>query len=548
MKRYLLTLVMMMGWQLMAFAAVSVEINPSSVQLGEMFRLTLTLDNPKENGVPDLTPLKQNFNIVGTERTMSYNLVNGQMHSMNQWVILLTAKKTGSLAIPPIRIGLQQSTLKNVLVRSAQTVSSVDDQQEEDATASQEEILLKTELSQPEVFVNQQVIYKVKLLNRQRLMNAEYTPPHVENALLIPLGDARTYQTSIHGKQYAVEEQQYAIFPQKSGPLTIAPPSFSALVFDTIPTQVHVEGKAVKVHVKSIPTHHSGKDWLPAKKVSLTETFEQLNTTLDQGSTLVRTVTLQATGLPAQMFPTLNFSDHTQFNAYPEKPELKNSAHAKDIVGRMEVKVTYLFNKPGQITIPAMHVSWFNVETNQEEVVHLPAHVMTILATHEVNTANLYDTSEASTKTEKTSAVTIHSYSWLWGVLLGFCIAWFFMLVFWLLKKINQPKQNTKHHVLKQLKKACIQNHPKKAQEALLQWASYQWPENSVLNLQQLSKLIAEKGFKTQITILSEVLYGHDRSKAWQGEALWQCVSAYKKKVSRGSKLKKSGLPPMNPK
>ena len=33
MKRYLLTLVMM-GWQLMAFAAVSVEINPSSVQLG----------------------------------------------------------------------------------------------------------------------------------------------------------------------------------------------------------------------------------------------------------------------------------------------------------------------------------------------------------------------------------------------------------------------------------------------------------------------------------------------------------------------------------
>lgn len=543
MKRYLL-IMLLMGWQWMAFAAISVEVNPSSVQLGEMFRLTLTMDNPKESGVPDLTSLKQNFNIVGTERTMSYNMVNGQMHSINQWVILLTAKKAGSLAIPPIRIGLQQSAVKNIVVSTPQAVSSSDDEPE--GGPSQEEILLKTDLSKRDVFVNQQVVYTVKLLNRQRLVNAEYSPPRIEDALLIPLGDARTYQTSVNGEQYAVEEQQYAIFPQKSGRLTISPPSFSALVFDAVPRQVNVEGKAVNVSVKPIPTNHQGKDWLPAKQVSLTETFEQLNTTMDQGSTLIRTVTLQASGLPAQLLPTLNFSDPSQFNAYPEKPELKNTAHSKDIIGRMEVKVTYLFNKPGQVTIPAMHVPWFNVETNKKEVVSLPAHVMTINPTNTVSPGNLYDTTEKGIDSEKRNVPpTVSAHTW--GFVMGFCIAWLAMLCIWLLKNPTKSKRNTKHHVLRLLKKACVENNPKKTEDAILKWAAYQWPDSSILNLHQLSKLVQDKGFKKQLTLLSEALYRHDLSKQWQGHALWQSVSAYKKTKPGVANPKKTGLPPINP-
>lgn len=541
MKRYLL-IVLLLGWQLMAYAAISIEVNPPSVQLGEMFRLTLSIDNPKESGVPDLTPLKQSFNIVGTERSRSYSMVNGQMHSVNQWVILLTAKKSGILTIPSIRIGLQQSAVKNIEVRNGQSIASPDDQEE----IPGEEIMLKTDVSKRDVFVNQQVIYTVKLLNRQRLVNAEYSPPRVEDALLIPLGDTHTYQTSVDGQQYAVEEQQYAIFPQKSGRLKITPPSFSALVFDAVPRQVSVQGNSLQVSVKSVPSNHQGKSWLPAKQVSLTETFEQLNTTLDQGSTLVRTVTLQASGLPAQLLPTLNFSDPSQFNAYPEKPELKNKARLKELIGREDVKVTYLFNKSGRITIPAMHVSWFNVDTNKEEEVSLPAHVIDIKPTITPNPVNTEDATIE--KISHAKAVTPNNaMAWLGGVAVGFCVAWIAMLGYWLFKKRSVPKKNTKQHVLKQLQKACMENNPNQTQDALLQWASFQWPDVEILNLYQLSKVIHDTAFKKQLHILSQVLYSQDNNKHWQGQALWQSISTYKKTASRGIKKKNTGLPPINP-
>jgi hypothetical protein len=541
MKRTIL-FVLLLAWQIMVYAAISIDVTPSSVQLGEMFRLVLTIDNPKETGVPDLTPLKENFNIVGTERSMSYSMVNGQMHSISQWVILLTAKKTGLVSIPSIRVGLQQSAVKNIDVHNGQGVSSSDDPDE----IPQEEILLKTELSKNDVFVNQQVIYTVKLMNRQRLVNAEYSPPSVEDALLIPLGDARTYQTSIDGQPYAVEEQRYAIFPQKSGQLTIKPPSFSALLFDAVPRQVNVDGKPVTISVKPIPANQQGKHWLPAKQVSITETFEQLNTTLDQGSTLVRTVTLQASGLPAQLLPTLNFAEPSQFNAYPEKPELKNTAGLKELIGRVEVKVTYLFNKSGRITIPEMHVPWFNVETQKEEVVSLPAHLIEVKPTVTSTPGNTYDTTMEKTGNEK-PAVAYNSHAWIEGAAIGFGFAWLAMLVIWLLKKWPVTKKDKKIDVLKQLKKACAENNPNKTQDALLQWAASQWRDIEMLNLYQLSKVVQDTAFKKQLHVLSQVLYSQDNGKQWQGQALWRCLSAYKKTKPVVNSKKNKGLPPINP-
>ena len=48
----------------------------------------------------------------------------------------------------------------------------------------------------------------------------------------VPFGGERRYQVNKNGRTYAVEEQQFALFPQKSGDLKIKPPVFNALVYD----------------------------------------------------------------------------------------------------------------------------------------------------------------------------------------------------------------------------------------------------------------------------------------------------------------------------
>jgi len=537
-------------WHTVAVATISVQVDPSTVQLGETFRLTFSMDDPKAVGIPDLTPLQQDFTIVGTERNMSYTIINGQTHSIGQWTVLLIAKKKGNITIPSIRIGHQQSVPSRVEVTSVKDKLDSDDQEQ----SLHDGVMLKTDAIPAEVFINQQVNYTVKLYNRQRLLDAEYVPPRVEDALLVPLGDGRRYQTTVNGQNYTVEEQQYAIFPQKSGELKIISPSFNALVFDTVPQRIKVHAENTTLVVKPKPAQYAGKDWLPAKQLALTETYEQTNATITQGSTLLRTVTVQAAGVPAQLLPNLSFASGEDFNAYPQKPELHNTARQQELIGRADIKVTYLFNKAGRVTIPAFQLHWFNSDTGKEEIASLAARTIDVeaakgsaLQAHVTPLASVASQPTPIQKTELTSDVVVEKSSktawWLAG---GFALAWVLTLVLWWFRWRTRVRGESLRSVLNDVHIACRANNPKKAQDALLHWATMQWPEVLLLNLQHLSKWINDPALKKELSLLTEALYSQSNTLQWRGDALWRRVRDYQH--TRPTKQSRSsGLPPINP-
>ncbi len=86
------------------------------MRLGDTFRFTITIDAPQADSIPDLIPLQENFSIIGTERSMAYSIINGQRHSVNQWTVLLIPLKTGTLLIPAIQIGQQQTKATSIQV------------------------------------------------------------------------------------------------------------------------------------------------------------------------------------------------------------------------------------------------------------------------------------------------------------------------------------------------------------------------------------------------------------------------------------------------
>jgi hypothetical protein len=549
MKRYTL-IAILLCWYCVAMATISVHLNPPAVQLGESFRLTFTIDDPKSSGIPNLTPLQENFTIAGTERSMLYSIINGQTHAVNQWTVLLTPKKTGMLPIPPIQIGSQQSTATSINVAGDTITTTLNDLK----TTSQDEVMLKTEANLPELFINQQLIYTVKLYNSQRLLEAEYKPPTVEDALMVPLGDGRRYQTTINGRGYSVEEQQYAIFPQKSGQLKIIAPTFNALVFDAVPRRLNVQAKTTQLMVKPIPANYKGKDWLPASQVALTEVYDQTKTSMKQGDTLVRTVTLQAVGVPAQLLPLFTVDSGPQFNAYSEKPELHNTARQQELIGRVDVKVTYLLNKAGSITIPAFNLPWFNTVTGKEEVVSLPARTLDIKASNggiaqQTNTppqSNLQKTPDSPSTADLPSLRPKKSNALAWWLASAFTLTFILVLTFWWLRKSTPVNAGSKQLVIKNLRLACSTNNPNHAQQALLDWATFQWPNEEVLNLHHIAKLIHDAALKKQLMLLSKTLYDPEEASQWRGDALWRSIQSYTQKKFT-TKNRRNELPPINP-
>ncbi|WP_419419663.1 BatD family protein [Legionella sp. D16C41] len=545
-------------------AELSVQVDTAKVHKGEAFRLIINNDKAPA-GVPDLVPLQANFTIVGTERSTNYSIINGNATSSNQWVILLLPKKTGTLTIPAIQVGQEYTQPKTIEVvnDSRTSKSSVNDKQQD--------VILTAELSNDHPYVNEQVIYTVKLYNSRRLLNVNYQGPQIDDALLIPLGDGRRSQVVENGRIYSVEEQQYAIFPQKSGNLTITPPTFNALIYDAVPEPIQVQALENKLKVKPVPANFQGKNWLPAKQVNLTEKYDQDIKTLQQGNTLRRTITLQAIGAPAQLLPNLAFNSTDQFSVYPEKLIEKNSFHQLELIGTTTINLTYLLNKVGNITLPAVQLPWFNTITNKVETATLPALTLNVTANTDNSSANntSKDTTLTSTSDEqqpRTSTfkvkdetrddsqsinplVNSSNINLAWWLVGGLALAWILTVLLWWWTQSGMRGGSTgtsKKKLFAQLKKACLTNNPKKAEIALLNWARWQWPDTEFLNLAAVNKLISDPAIRREISELAKELY-HSKQSNWQGEKLWRLIANYK--VVSTSKMNKNRPPlkPLNP-
>ncbi len=548
MKTYYQTklLFILLFLQSLSFAAITVQVTPPTVPLGQAFHLIFTIDNPQGNNLPDLTPLQKDFTIVGTERSNAYSMINGKTQSILQWIILLTPKKAGLLTIPTIQIGHQQTMPASINVTKTTPLPTPDMQEE----AQQAEVMIKTEVSTQEPMVNQQVIYTVKLYTSQRLMDAEYRPPQVKDALLVPLGEGQRHEEVLNGHRFAVEEQHYVVFPQKSGELKIISPTFNALVFDTMPRRISIHAKPVKLNVKPTPLGYSGTYWLPAKQVALTEVYEEPHTKIKEGDTLVRTVTLQAAGVPAQLLPHLEFEHNAQFNSYSEKPELRNIAHQKELIGRADIKVTYIFNKAGKITIPALHLTWFNTDTGKEETASLPARTLDVEPT-----ASLVHQALKPAITTPSNPIILEpgpvilpqtSNHIAWWVAGGFAVAWVITLLLWQWSKAKKSPRPNKRKILHAVQMACEKNKPQAAEIAILHWAKLHWPDIEFLNLEQVGAHAQDLLLKKQLALLSKQLYGPPQKTTWQGRALWESLVTYLQKREKPRQQEKS-LPPINP-
>lgn len=531
----------------LAQAEIQVQVDPSQVIMGEAFKLSLILEDTQNGGVPDLTPLQQDFVILGTERNVNYSIINGQTQSSSQWVVALRAKKEGILTIPAIKIGLDQSAPITINVEAGGKTQDIQNNQ-----SQQEDVMLVGEVNEKKPYVNQQITYNIKLYHSKRLLDANYQGPQVDDALVIPLGEEKNYHAVLNNTNYVVEEQSYAIFPQKSGALKIISPTFTALVYDLDAQRIKAQDKTINLDVQPIPKQYKGKIWLPARQIKLTDQYEHSNQTLSQGSTLVRTVTIEGAAIPAQLLPVPSFEETDAFNVYPEKGAERNQMKQGQLIGTTQIKVTYLFNKAGHITIPELRLPWFNTETGKEETAVLAPRSMEIKPSAAATANNTaHQSSSKSDSSNHTLPVTVlptqSSNNWPWIIAIVFALAWIITLGLWGWQR--RARTSGKGHykkALEELNKACTESNPKNARDAVLKWASLHWPDAPLLNLTDLTKLVRDVHLKKQLHLLSQVLYKSDNATLWRGDELIRAVNNVKR-TKPGLKRKNKALPPINP-
>ncbi|WP_053121143.1 BatD family protein [Pseudomonas sp. P1.31] len=525
-------------------AELIASVDRSRLNSGETVELTLEISDVTQFGKPDLTPLEPLFEVRGTRQVNQLNTLNGDNRATTRWIITLLPKENGSVVIPSLQMGEVQS--------QPITVQVVESDTREDKN-SLDPVFIEASLDQSSVYVQAQAILTVRVYHSVSLYDdSSLSPLQIVDARVEQLGDTRTYEKDINGVRHGVIEMRYAIYPQHSGLLTITPQTFSATLVDTQPAQdaspqgpkpgklMRVTSSEIPLTVKPKPlTYPADAPWLPARSLSLSESWNPEPEHTQIGDSLTRSLTLKVEGLAASQLPALPATDVNGLRRYPDQPVLSNQSSDRGLIGSREEREALVPSRSGSIDLPTVDVVWWNTFEDHLEHSSLPARTLQVAN----NPSLQVDTPTGNLQ----PGIVDNDTLWWWKLstlilacttLLGFGLWWRARWQPAILRAAQTgPSPRT---LLDDIKRASQANDPQATRQALDAWARQQ-PET-------LADMAARfVPLSDALDGLNGALYS-ETGQHWQGEDLWRAIRTIPTAERVHDPVGDSGLPPLYPK
>ncbi|KQN48870.1 protein BatD [Pseudomonas sp. Leaf48] len=526
-------------------AELVASVDRSRLNSGETVELTLESSDVTQFGKPDMTPLEPLFEVRGTRQVNQLNTLSGDNRATTRWIITLLPRQNGSVVIPPLQLGeIQSQPITLQVVESATP----------DNPNKRAAVFIDASLDQSSVYVQAQAILTLRIYHSVSLYDDSSLPPlQIPDARIEQLGESRTYEKDIDDVRHGVIEMRYAIYPQHSGELIIPAQVFNAALVEAQPapnaaSQGAKSGKLMRISstellltVMAKPlTYPADAPWLPARSLTLSESWNPEPDHAQVGDSLTRSLTVKAEGLASTQLPPLPGTEVAGLRRYPDQPVVGHQNSERGLVGSREDREALVPTRTGAIELPAVEVVWWNTFEDHLEHSSLPARTLHVAA----NPSLVVDTPAGAAPVE---ASVDSATLWRWQLstlvlacttLLGFGLWWRGRWQPAVLRTAQTgPSPRT---VLDDLKRACQANDSHATRQALDAWARQQ-PET-------LADMAA------RFVPLSDALDGLNGAlysatgQHWQGDELWRAIKAIPIAERVQDPVGDSGLPPLYPK
>ncbi|HJP97251.1 MAG TPA: BatD family protein, partial [Rhodanobacteraceae bacterium] len=372
-------------------ATVQAFLDRNHVSLGDT--VTLNIQSTGPLGAPDLSSLQKDFDVLGTSSSRSVQIVNGRATSTEQLGIALKPRHAGTLTIPPIAVGGDETAPLTLEVGAAPSggTGKVGDP-----------VFMETNVQSSSPWVGQQTVYTVRLFYLPGVDGA-LSDPTADGARLIQLDRDHRYVTQRDGYTYEVIERSWALIPQRSGEISVRGPVFQGQrtgpgfpnAWFNNPNgllnnpnallnaphgfggMVHATAPVARVDARAPPTN-AGKPWLPARSVELTLSGLPSNGEVDAGSPLTITLGIRASGQSADALPEPELPPIPGARVYPDQTRDSTDDGGKWLQGTRTRSFAIVPERNGKLTIPAITLNWWNVEKNRVDQAKLPAHTLQV--------------------------------------------------------------------------------------------------------------------------------------------------------------------------
>jgi hypothetical protein len=374
---------------------IQASVDQDAISLEGEVVLTVTVSGETEDlGAPQLPPLPE-FVSVGTGSRQNLVIVNGQVSKSTSYTFTLMPRQTGRLVIGPVTIETPRGKLATepITISVTQAGSHQPARPEaprsgrEDRRRTPDPFYVEAGTDKRTVYLGEQLTYTFSFFRNISVSETNnFTPPQTTGFISVDLPPQRKRTQIIDGETYSVVQVVTAMFPTRTGVMTIGPARLR-VVPDMISNLLgrdplnwlrggrrspltsgeprNLATRAFEIDVKPLPPPPTGKSFSGAVGTC------QLACDISADSVGVGdpvTVIWTLTGIGRKDVvdaPQIEWPAGVE--TYPPTTELTTSTR-DDVVRETKVfKIAVVPRREGTITIPAPELTYFNPKRAQYE-------------------------------------------------------------------------------------------------------------------------------------------------------------------------------------
>lgn len=386
-------------------ATLNALTNTQTVAVGDQFQLTVTSD-ATSGATPDLAPLQEDFQLLGTSQSMRTQIINGRQSQERSWIVTLSPKQQGQLTIPALSAdGLTTKPLTiNVVEASALPKSQ-----------GVPGVQIETKMSDGNHYLYQEIPLVVRIETPLPIKRAELISPSGSEFELTQNGQDRRSSLMKNGQRVSVIERHYHLRPQQSGTLTIPPFTIRGEVDDPNARQgpfgrtpfggslmrdfsfggsafgsslfndMFNPGKPfaartdpLTLEVEAAAGAGAGEWFLPAKAVELKSQWQPETPQFRVGEAVTRQISILALGARPEQLPDLEFTAPSGARIYVDDNATDTFNSAQGTIGRRTITTSVVPTTGGAVTLPEITLNWWDTEAGETKTARIPAETVQV--------------------------------------------------------------------------------------------------------------------------------------------------------------------------
>ena len=546
---FTLTMILLVSWSTTQAAEVSAKLDRSNAVVGETVTLTLQTSDTDQSLDTDLSALEADFDVLDRRSETQMSFVNGRKTAYVRLVVTLEPKRAGNLRIPALTFPGATSAPLMLKVTAAPSL----------APGDPEPVFIEVTVL-PDTgpyYVLSQVGLMVRIFYQANLTEAAINPPAPTQAS-VRLLDEVPYQADRNGVKYRVLERRYAIFPERSGTLTIPPMQLTGRLIERPsdrlwqPTvrgrRLRVASEALNLEISPRPAEFAGDAWLPARRITLSQKISD-NEKLRVGEPVTRTVIVDAVGLEEHMLEEPTWPEMPGTRVYPDQPQGISRDDGEWVLGHKEFRYAIVPENEGELVLPEIRLDWWDTVAHKQRTAVLPEHRVTVLPSELSPVAPVLppvsDISPGAVGSVPGAKQFASSNAvWWQSATAIFAFLWLLTLYFYYRKGPVSPLQNGANRsesldekaLLRQIRQACQNNNVSSARKDLAQWIRNFAPRALRGSMRDFGTASGDQGLQQAIAELDAWGFADDGNTDWKGAELWAAFDRWRSRAAMPQK------------